>query len=117
MSEAITAAFIAAGGSVLLGTAGLCVTWGMVRQMVKAHEQRIEKAEARIEKLQDEGRQTPVLAHAIEAMGDKFSLAIQGLAERFGDHQSHMQRQLDEIRGDLRGRRAPRLVTPPSEGD
>ena len=102
MEQVLQDALGAIAGSAVLGGAGLLVTWGMVRQMVKGHEDRIEKAESRIDQLQIEGRQVPALAAAIEHMGDKFALAMQNLAERFGERDSHIKDQLADIKEEQR---------------
>jgi len=92
----------AVAGSALLGGAGLLVTWGMVRQMVKGHEARLEKAEARIDQLQVEGRQMPQLAQAIEHMGEKFADGLKSLAELFGERDGHIKDQLADIKEEQR---------------
>jgi hypothetical protein len=100
MSETIMAALVAVGGSVVLGLMGLAVTWGVVRQMVRDLKERLEKAESKIDRLQDESRQMPALAAAIEHMGQKFADAIQNLAVRWNDQNGHMQSQLADIKRD-----------------
>lgn len=110
MDKLLQDVFGAIVGSAVLGGAGLLVTWGMVRQMVKGHEERIEKAENRIERLQDEQRQVPALSVAIEHMGDKFATAIQNLADRFGDQHGRVQAELDELKSDLKRTRTRRQV-------
>jgi CRP-like cAMP-binding protein len=89
-------------GSAVLGGAGLLVTWGMVRQMVKSQEERIQKAEDRIERLQSDGRQMPALAQAIEHMGEKFADGLKSLAERFGERDGHIKDQLADIKEEQR---------------
>lgn len=89
-------------GSAVLGGAGLLITWGMVRQMVKSQEERIQKAEDRIERLQSDGRQMPALAQAIEHMGEKFADGLKSLAERFGERDGHIKDQLADIKEEQR---------------
>jgi CRP-like cAMP-binding protein len=89
-------------GSAMLGGAGLLVTWGMVRQMIKGHDDRLQKAEDRIERLQNEARQMPALASAIEHMGEKFADGLKSLAERFGERDGHIKDQLADIKEEQR---------------
>lgn len=97
-------------GSGLLGGAGLLITWGMVRQIVRDLKERLEKAETRIEKLQDEQRQVPALAVAIEHMGDKLATAIQNLADRWEDRHGQVKAELDELKRDLKRTRTRREI-------
>jgi hypothetical protein len=119
MDKLLQDILVAVAGSAALGGAGLLVTWGMVRQMVRGHEARLEKAETRIERLQDEARQMPALAQAIEHMGEKFADGLKNLAERFGERDSHIQDQLRDIKTEqhqLRSQLGVRRPRSPASG-
>jgi hypothetical protein len=102
LSETIVAALIAVGGSVLLGGAGLMVTWGMVRQMVDEPAGAGGEGRGQDRDPARRGRQMPALAQAIEHMGERFAASIQNLADRFGERDGHIKDQLADIKEEQR---------------
>lgn len=88
-------------GSAILGGAGLLVTWGMVRQMVRDLKERQAEDRGRIDKLQSEAQQTPLLAQSIEHMGEKFAQAIQSLGDRMAEQSQHFHGQISDIKSQI----------------